>query len=76
MHSVMRSKIHKATVTQANLDYIGPTTIEEILLMLLAFGQMKKYWWQVIHRGRDLRLIFLSVNEVQDASVLMVQQPI
>jgi aspartate 1-decarboxylase len=28
----MRSKIHKATVTQANLDYVGSITIDEDLL--------------------------------------------
>ncbi len=32
MRSVMRSKIHKATVTEANLDYIGSITIDEELL--------------------------------------------
>jgi aspartate 1-decarboxylase len=28
----LRSKIHKATVTQANLDYIGSITIDEALI--------------------------------------------
>ena len=28
----LRSKIHKATVTQANLDYIGSITIDEELI--------------------------------------------
>lgn len=28
----MRSKIHKATVTEANLDYIGSITIDEELI--------------------------------------------
>jgi len=32
MRSVMRSKIHKATVTQANVDYVGSITIDEDLL--------------------------------------------
>jgi aspartate 1-decarboxylase len=32
MRFVLRSKIHKATVTEANLDYIGSITIDESLL--------------------------------------------
>ena len=32
MRWVMRSKIHKATVTQADLDYVGSITIDEDLL--------------------------------------------
>ena len=32
MRSQLRSKIHKATVTQANLDYIGSITIDEELI--------------------------------------------
>ncbi len=32
MRWVMRSKIHKATVTQANLNYVGSITIDQDLL--------------------------------------------
>ena len=32
MRFVLRSKIHKATVTQANPDYIGSITIDEDLI--------------------------------------------
>lgn len=32
MRWVMRSKIHKATVTQADLDYVGSITIDQDLL--------------------------------------------
>jgi aspartate 1-decarboxylase len=32
MRSVLRSKIHKAIVTEANLDYIGSITIDSDLL--------------------------------------------
>lgn len=32
MRSVLRSKIHKAVVTQADLDYVGSITIDEDLL--------------------------------------------
>lgn len=32
MRWLLRSKIHKATVTEANLDYIGSITIDEELI--------------------------------------------
>lgn len=32
MRFILRSKIHKATVTEANLDYIGSITIDEDLI--------------------------------------------
>jgi aspartate 1-decarboxylase len=32
MRWVMHAKIHKATVTEANLDYVGSITIDEALL--------------------------------------------
>jgi len=32
MRALMRSKIHKATVTQADLSYVGSITIDEDLL--------------------------------------------
>ena len=35
MRSLLRSKIHKATVTEANLDYIGSITIDATLMELV-----------------------------------------
>ncbi len=37
MRWVLRSKIHKATVTQANVDYIGSITIDEELIEKAGF---------------------------------------
>ena len=34
MRWLLRSKIHKATVTEANLDYVGSITIDEDLIEL------------------------------------------
>ena len=42
MRSVMRSKIHKAVVTEANLDYIGSITIDEDLLDLVGLWPNEK----------------------------------
>ncbi len=35
MRWLLRSKIHKATVTEANLDYIGSITIDEDLIEMV-----------------------------------------
>lgn len=32
MRTFLRSKIHKATITEANLDYVGSITIDEALM--------------------------------------------
>ncbi|MEM8531843.1 MAG: aspartate 1-decarboxylase [Chloroflexota bacterium] len=37
MRWLLRSKIHKATVTEANLDYIGSITIDSNLIELAGF---------------------------------------
>ncbi|MDO8642245.1 MAG: aspartate 1-decarboxylase [Candidatus Woesearchaeota archaeon] len=37
MRFVLRSKIHKATVTEAHLDYLGSITIDEELIGLAGF---------------------------------------
>ncbi len=37
MRFVLRSKIHKAIVTEANLDYVGSITIDEDLLERVGF---------------------------------------
>lgn len=35
MREILRSKIHKATVTEANLEYIGSITIDKTLMDLV-----------------------------------------
>lgn len=42
MRWVIRSKIHKATVTEANLDYVGSITIDEDLIDLAGFWPGEK----------------------------------
>lgn len=39
MRFVLRSKIHKATVTEADLNYIGSITIDEDLIKKAGFWQ-------------------------------------
>lgn len=42
MRFVLRSKIHKATVTEADLDYIGSITIDESLIDKVGFWAGEK----------------------------------
>lgn len=44
MRTFLSSKIHKATVTQANLDYVGSVTIDEALLEAAGISE-----WEQIH---------------------------
>lgn len=42
MRSVMHAKIHKATVVQADLDYVGSVTIDEDLMDMVGFWKGEK----------------------------------
>ncbi len=42
MRFVLRSKIHKATVTEANLNYVGSITIDEDLIEKVGFFKGEK----------------------------------
>jgi len=42
MRELLKSKIHKATVTEANLDYIGSITIDEDLVEKTDFWEGQK----------------------------------
>ncbi len=42
MRFVLRSKIHKATVTEANLNYVGSITIDEELIEKAGFWSGEK----------------------------------
>jgi len=42
MRAFLRAKIHKATVTDANLDYIGSITIDKTLMDLVDLAENEK----------------------------------
>ncbi len=42
MRFILRSKIHKATVTEANLNYMGSITIDEDLIKKVGFMEGEK----------------------------------
>ncbi len=42
MRIYLRSKIHKATITEANLHYVGSITIDECLMKLAGLAEYEK----------------------------------
>ncbi len=54
MRWIMHAKIHKATVTEANLDYVGSITIDEALLELTGLWPGEKV--QVVDNTNGARL--------------------
>lgn len=54
MRWVLRSKIHKATVTESRLDYIGSITIDEILIKKAGFWPGEKVLVASNSTGRRL----------------------
>ena len=43
LYNMFHGKIHRATVTQANLEYMGSITIDEDLYMSLKYFKEKTY---------------------------------
>lgn len=52
--TVMKSKIHRATVTEANLNYVGSITIDEELMELADLAPNEKV--QVVNNNNGERL--------------------
>ncbi|MBX2971620.1 MAG: aspartate 1-decarboxylase [Flavobacteriales bacterium] len=51
---VVRTKIHRVTVTEANLDYIGSITIDEDLIDAVGLVEGEKVQVLNIHNGERL----------------------
>ena len=70
MRWVMHAKIHKATVTDANLDYIGSITIDEALLEKTGLWPGEKV--QVVDNTNGERLeTYVIVGERGSGTICM-----
>ena len=70
MRWVLRSKIHKATVTEANLDYIGSITIDEDLIEKAGFWPGEKV--MVVSNTSGVRLeTYVIVGERGSGTICM-----
>ncbi|MFA6588440.1 MAG: aspartate 1-decarboxylase [Patescibacteria group bacterium] len=70
MRSVLRSKIHKARVTDANLNYIGSITIDEALMKKVGFWPGEKV--MVVSNTSGARLeTYVIVGEKNSGIICM-----
>lgn len=60
MRIYLRSKIHKATVTEANLHYIGSITIDERLMRLADLAEYEKVLIVDITNGNRLETYIIK----------------
>jgi aspartate 1-decarboxylase len=68
MRWMLRSKIHKATVTEAELDYIGSITIDESLINKVGLWPGEKV--QVVSNTTGVRLETYVVRGKKDSGVI------
>jgi aspartate 1-decarboxylase len=70
MRWVLRSKIHKATVTEANVNYIGSITVDEELMEKVGFWPGEKVL--VVSNSSGARLeTYLIVGERNSGTICM-----
>jgi len=70
MREVLRSKIHKATVTEANLDYMGSITIDEDLVERVGLWSGEKVL--VVDNTNGVRLETYVIIGERDSGVICV----
>ncbi len=68
MRWVLHAKIHKATVTEANLDYVGSITIDEALLEKTGLWPGEKV--QVVDNTNGARLETYIIAGARDSGVI------
>ena len=56
---VLKSKIHRATVTQAELDYVGSITIDETLMKATGLKEYEKVLITNVNNGNRLETYVL-----------------
>lgn len=65
--NVLRSKIHRATVTEANLDYIGSITIDKTILDVTGLYENEKV--QVVNINNGARIETYIIKGEADSGV-------
>ena len=63
MRTFLRSKIHRATVTEANLDYVGSVTIDSELMRLADIQEWEKVLITNLTNGSRLETYAISGPE-------------
>ena len=70
MRQVLHSKIHKATVTEANLEYVGSITIDETLMELANIAEHEKVL--VVDNTNGARLETYVIRGERDSGVIAI----
>ena len=68
MRIYLRSKIHKATVTEANLHYVGSITIDEQLMKLADLSEYEKVL--VVDNSNGSRLETYVIKGKKDSGII------
>ena len=58
---ILKGKIHRATVTEANLDYVGSLTLDENLMIASGLREFEKIQVLNITNGNRLETYVISV---------------
>ncbi len=61
--NMLKSKIHRATVVQSELDYVGSITVDEELMKQQEYMNMKKFKLQTLTMETDLKHTLLQVKK-------------
>jgi len=72
MRVMLRSKIHKATVTEANLGYIGSITIDETLMDQADLWEGEKVL--VVDNTNGARLTTYVIKGKRDSGVICMNE--
>ena len=72
IRTMMNSKIHRARVTESNLNYVGSITIDADILDAVDIFQMKRLLSSTIITGLVLKHMLSRVNVVVEKFVSMV----
>ncbi|CAM3978823.1 aspartate 1-decarboxylase [Lederbergia lenta] len=68
--TMMNAKIHRATVTEANLDYVGSITIDQALLE--AVGMVANEKVQIVNNNNGARFETYIIEGERDSGVICV----
>jgi len=66
--TMMKSKIHRATVTEANLNYVGSITIDEDLMDLIDLWPNEKV--QIVNNNNGARLETYTIPGPRGSGVI------
>lgn len=68
IREMMKSKIHRATVTEANLNYVGSITIDERLMEQADLWPNEKV--QIVNNNNGARLETYVITGARDSGVI------